>query len=178
MITTNRLLLRRFCAQDWKDLHAYLSDPEVLYFEPYEPFDEERCKQEAIRRASDEAFWAVCLNEAGKVIGNLYFSEQEFGTWELGFVFHAAYQGKGYATESAGALLQNAFLNWNVRRVVSLCNPENQASWKLIERLGMRREGHLKQNVYFRKDASGNPLWQDTYQYALLRGEWERLAGK
>lgn len=174
MIQSDRLLLRRFCEEDWEDLFCYLSDWNVVRFEPYAPFSAEQCKQEAARRAKDEAFWAVCLKENGRLIGNLYFSRQEERTYELGFVFNASYQGKGYALESALALLRHAFTEWNVRRVIALCNPENEKSWRLLERLGMRREGHLIQNIYFRKDASGRPIWQDTYEYALLRSEWEQ----
>lgn len=170
---TDRLTIRRFCAADWEDLYAYLSDPEVLRFEPYAPFSVEQCKLEAKRRAADEAFWAVCLKENGRLIGNLYFSGQAEQTWELGFVFHASYQGKGYALESARALIDHAFLEWNVRRIISLCNPENERSWKLLERLGMRRERHLFKNVTFHTDAFGNPIYFDTYEYGLLREEWE-----
>ncbi len=175
-IETDRLTIRRFRGEDWEDLHAYLSDPDVLRFEPYAPFDAEQCKLEAKRRATDEAFWAVCLKENGRLIGNLYFSGQAEKTWELGFVFHASYQGKGYALESARALIDHAFLKWNMRRVIALCNPENEKSWRLLERLGMRREGHLIQNVSFHKDESGNPIYTDTYEYGLLREEWERCA--
>ena len=56
--------------------------------------------------------------------------------------------------------------------VTAECNPMNVRSWKLMERLGMRREGEFRQNVYFRKDSDGNPVWQDTYQYAILANEW------
>ena len=52
-----------------------------------------------------------------------------------------------------------------------MCNPENESSWKLMERVGMRREGHLKKNVFFFKDENGEPIWQDTYEYGLLREE-------
>lgn len=173
MIETERLITRRFCGEDWEDLYAYLSDPGVVRFEPYAPFHAEQCKQEAQRREDDEDFWAVCLKENGRLIGNLYFSRQADDTWELGFVFNAAYQGKGYAMESARALLDRAFSEWAAQRVIAQCNPENKKSWRLLERLGMRRERHLIQNVSFHKDVSGNPIYVDTYEYELLWGEWE-----
>ena len=148
MIETDRLIIRRFQGEDWEDLYAYLSDPGVVRFEPYAPFNAEKCKQEAHRRAEDEDFWAVCLKKNGRLIGNLYFSRQADGdTWELGFVFNAAYQGKGYAMESTRALLNRAFLEWGARCIIAQCNPENEKSWRLLERLGMRRERHLIQNV-------------------------------
>lgn len=174
-LTTQRLLIRSFTKNDWKDLYEYLSDEKVIRYEPYEVFNEEQCKHEAIQRSKNDAFLAVCLKESNKVIGNLYFSEQDFNTWEIGYVFNNNYQGLGYATESAEEVLKEAFNNLGARRVIAMCNPENIASWRLLERLSMRREGHLIKNIYFKKDKAGNPIWQDTYEYALLEEEWRML---
>lgn len=172
-IETERLILRRFAEEDWKDLYEYLSDAEVVHYEPYSVFTEEACRIEAINRANNEAFWAVCLKN-GKLIGNLFLGKTDFDTYELGYVFNKAYQGKGYAFESAAALLDYAFNELGARRIVAMCNPLNTASWKLLERLKMRREGHLIQNIYFKRDKNGEPIWQDTYEYAILRDEWQK----
>lgn len=59
-----------------------------------------------------------------------------------------------------------------VRRIVARCDPENTASWRLLERLGMRREGCLRRNIWFKTDREGRPLWLDTYEYALLQEEY------
>ncbi len=173
MLKTDRLLIRRFLPSDGADLFEYLSNPNVVRFEPYGVFSMDECVKEAERRAKDDAFFAVCLNENGKLIGNLYLQKQEFDTWELGYVFNAAYQGKGYALESAGALIQHVITTRSARRIVAYCNPENEKSWHLLERLGMRREGHLIQSVYHKKDEIGNPIWHDTYEYAVLKSEWQ-----
>lgn len=173
MLTTERLILRPFFAADGNDLYEYLSDPAVVEFEPYRPLSLDECHQEAERRANDGAFIAVCLKENGKLIGNIYFDKREYDAWELGFVFNAAYQGKGYAYESAKEVLRNAFSKLGIRRVVACCNPLNEKSWRLLERLGLRREGHLRQNVYFWKDENGRPMWKDTYEYGMLAEEWK-----
>jgi RimJ/RimL family protein N-acetyltransferase len=171
-LTSQRLLIRSFTKNDWKDLYEYLSDERVIRYEPYEVFSEEQCKHEAIQRSKNDAFLAVCLKDTNKVIGNLYFSEQEFDTWEIGYVFNHNYQGAGYATESAREVLREAFDQLGARRIIAMCDPENKASWRLLERLGMRREGHLLKNIYFKKDSLGNPIWKDTYEYAILEEEW------
>lgn len=172
-ITTDRLLIRRFRPDDWQDLHEYLSDPNVVRFEPYEPFTPSESQNAAIVRSQSNAFWAVCLKDAGKLVGNLYFEKQALDIWELGYVFNVHYQGKGYATEAAKALLNYAFCELGARRIVASCDPRNLPSWKLLERLGMRREGHHIQSGYFKTDTHGNPLWHDTYEYALLASEWQ-----
>jgi RimJ/RimL family protein N-acetyltransferase len=173
IIMTERITVRKFEESDWKDLYEYLSDENVVKFEPYEVFSEEDAKREAMNRSKNECFYAVCLLETGKLIGNLYLSQGEFDTWELGYVFNRNYWGNGYAMESAKALMDTAFTQFGARRIVAMCNPLNDHSWKLLERLGMRREGWLLQNIYFKKDSEGNPLWSDTYEYGILKSEWK-----
>ena len=99
-IRTERLLLRRFRPEDAEDLYAYLSDADVVKFEPYEPFTQEACVQEVICRAENPAFIAV--EKDGRVIGNLYLGKDEYGG-EIGWVFAKDAQGKGYAAEAARA---------------------------------------------------------------------------
>ena len=170
---TARLIIRRFCSNDWKDLLEYLSQEETVKYEPYDIFTEEKSKREAIKRSENDSFLAVCLKSSGKLIGNIYLAEQGFSTWELGYVFNAAFLGNGYATEAARALIDHAFEEKNAHRIVAMCNPLNERSWKLLERLGMRREGCLLQNICFNTDEQGFPVWQNTYEYAVLRREWK-----
>jgi len=170
-IITDRLIIRKFEKNDWHDLYEYLSDKEVVKYEPYDVYSENQAKEEAVRRSKDESFYAVCLKENGKLIGNLYLCKGAFDTWELGYVFNRKYQGKGYATESAKALLDYAFKHLGARRIIAMCSRENERSWKLLERLHMRREGLLLQNIYFKTDSSGMPVWLDTYEYAILKEE-------
>ncbi|MDR1531517.1 MAG: GNAT family N-acetyltransferase [Clostridiales bacterium] len=104
LITTARLAIRRFKADDWQGLYDYLSQPETVEFEPYEPFSFSEAKTEAERRSNDDSFYAVCLKESGKLIGNMYLAKRDFDSAEIGYVFNADYRGKGYATEAAIAL--------------------------------------------------------------------------
>lgn len=175
-IESDRLIIRKFKAEDWKDLYEYFSDENVLKFEPYEPFTEEKSKAEAISRAENEAFRAVCLKESGKVIGNLYFGKRDFGTYELGYLFNTNYWHRGYASESARSFMDYAFKELKVRRIIAMCDPKNEPSWRLLERLHLRREGHLLQELYFKTDANNQPIWKDTYEYAILASEWEKLS--
>lgn len=176
-IITERLIIRNFKQIDWNDLYEYLSDKEVVEYEPYEVYSKEQAKEEAIKRSNKDEFYAVCLKENEKLIGNLYLGKAEFDTWELGYVFNRKYQGKGYATESAKALLEMAFGQLKARRIIAMCNPKNEPSWRLMERLKMRREGLLLQNIYFKTDDEGKPIWLNTYEYAILKSEWQKEIG-
>jgi hypothetical protein len=66
---TERLIIRKFCANDWKDLYEYLSQKETVKYEPYEIFTEEESRKEALNRSENDVFWAVCLKSSGKLIG-------------------------------------------------------------------------------------------------------------
>ena len=166
-VETKRLILRRFRESDLQDLHEYLSDPEVVAFEPYKPQTLEEVRENLTWRISTEEMIAVELKETGKLIGNVYLGKRDFDSIEIGFVFNGKYQHHGYAAESCEKLIDLAFAA-GVHRIYAECDPENQSSWRLLERLGFSREAHLRQNVYFWKDAEGNPIWKDTYVYARL----------
>lgn len=172
-ITSKRMIIRNFQEDDWQDLYEYLSDEEIVKYEPYGVFSKVQAKEEAKCRSIDDSFYAVCLKETGKLIGNIYFNKGDFDTWTLGYVFNKNYHNKGYATESIKTLIDYAFKNWKTRRIIALCNPLNTSSWKLLERLNMRREGELIKNIYFKKDINNNPIWCNTYEYAILKTEWE-----
>lgn len=169
-IYTERLFIRRIMDGDLEDLYEYITDPEVMKFEPL--LTEAESRKWAQERIASNDFWAVCLTQTGKMIGDLYMGKGEQDHWEIGYMFNARYQRKGYATEAAGSLICRTFQIEGAHRISAFCSPENVASWKLLERLGFRREGHVKQNVSFRQDANGDPVWQDTLLYGILRDEW------
>lgn len=175
VLLTERLVIRRFRPEDWKDLQAYVSLKEVTRYEPDYPTDDVGCRSLAEFLANNPEFWAVTLRHEDKVIGHIHCGprlSKEAGNWNLGFVFHPGYQGKGFATEAAGRVMQYGFEVLNVRRFASGCNPLNTPSWKLLERLGMRREAHHIKDGFLKRDSEGNPLFQDSYIYAILKEEW------
>ena len=173
-IGTPRLLLRAFCPEDAGDLYDYLSDARVYQFEPGDPIDREQAGRMAADLAGSADFWAVTLQAQPKVIGQIFFKQTEplhLLTWELGYIMSPSFQRQGYGAEAAAALVSHAFQAEPIHRIVANCNPQNIASWKLLERIGFRREALLRQSVYFRVDAAGEPLWTDTFVYARLRSE-------
>lgn len=162
---TPRLVLRRFQPGDLPDLHACLSDPETVKFEPYTPKTLAETCQALRWRLSSSEMLAVELE--GKVIGNVYLGKRDFQTLELGYLLNRDFWHQGYAAEACTALINRAF-EGGIHRIYAECDPENSASWRLLERLGFSREGHLRQNVYFHQDQDGRPIWKDTYLYARL----------
>ena len=175
---TQRLYLRRFIPGDWEDLYEYLSQEQVLRYLPEWNCSPEACKAVCMERAQGDTYWAVCEKSSQKMIGHVEFCQTynpDFSIYEIGYVFHPEYHGKGYATEACQRILRHGFEDLNVHRVIATCDPDNAPSWRLMERLNMRREAHHKQCLYLRSPKEGEPVqWRDEYVYAILRQEWDQ----
>ncbi len=167
---TKRLILRRYIKEDIQDLYEYLSDTEVVKYEPYKPLTLDETYENLEWRISTDEMIAVELKDSHKMIGNVYMGKRDFEALEIGYVFNRNYWGCGYAAESCKALIHQAFLN-GIHRVYAECDPHNKSSWKLLEALGFQREAHFRKNVYFWKDETGNAIWKDTYVYAKLNDD-------
>ncbi len=85
----------------------------------------------------------------------------------LGYTFAPGYSGKGYATETARALIDLGFGELGLHRITAACFADNHASWRVMEKLGMRREQHGVQDSWHAELG-----WVDGYTYAILREEW------
>jgi RimJ/RimL family protein N-acetyltransferase len=90
---------------------------------------------------------------------------------ELGWVLHPAHTGHGYATEAVQELLRHCFVDLGIHRVTAGCFTANDTSWRLMDRVGMRREAHTRRDALHR---SGR--WLDSYTYAVLADEWPTLS--
>ena len=173
---TERLIVRTFVQEDWRQAHVYLADPQVMRYLPDEPYDEERSRRtiqdlsvQADRGPDLPNELAVVLKADGTIIGQIGFSSHHgvARTYEIGWVFHPDYCGRGHATEAAHALIDYGFGAMGLHRIVASCNPENVASWRVMEKLGMRREVHSLEAVPARGGG-----WEDEYTYAILEREW------
>ncbi|MBN2625879.1 MAG: GNAT family N-acetyltransferase [Spirochaetales bacterium] len=175
MIETENLVIRKHIEADREDLHSYLSLPEIYRFEPGGPVTLREAGELVKERMEGDDFFPVILKSEGKQIGHLYFHRKdpaEFRIWELGFIFNPAYQNRGYCTEASKAMIGHGFASLNAHKIVAYCNPLNAASWKVLEKIGMKREGLLRKNAFFRKDEEGNPLWHDCSVYGILREDY------
>ena len=164
---TDRLVLRRYQKEDIQDLFEYLSDEEVVKYEPHKPLTFEEAKENLAWRISTDEMIAVELKHSHKMIGNVYLGKRDFEALEMGYVFNRNYWGHGYAAESCRALIQLAFSH-GIHRIYAECDPDNLSSWKLLEALAFQREAYFRRNVYFWKDEEDRPIWKDTYVYAKL----------
>jgi RimJ/RimL family protein N-acetyltransferase len=171
MIETERLLIRQFQQGDYLDLFEYLSRPETYIFEPGVPITLDQARELATARATGVDFLAVVLKSNSKMIGHIYFAGVEPAdllTWELGYIFNPIFHRQGYASEAAAAVVAHGFSDLGAHRIMARCNPDNPASWKLLERIGFTREGHFHKSGFFRRDAKGNPIWHDAYEYSMI----------
>jgi ribosomal-protein-alanine N-acetyltransferase len=178
VLTTERLVIRPFLKSDYDDLYEYLSLPEIYRFEHGKPLSLQEAKKECRKRAKSNFFWAATIKDGPKkLIGHVSFYQIEpkfFLTWEIGYIFNPVFQNKGYATEASRAIIKYAFTELGTHRVVAHCSPENTPSWKVLENCGMKREGLARKNFLIRNDENGNPVWLDSYQYAILEEDFDK----
>jgi ribosomal-protein-alanine N-acetyltransferase len=173
-LNSERLLLREFIAGDWKVVLAYQSDP--LYLQYYrwthrtagdvQSFVQTFIDQQRLPRHKFQ--FAVILRTGDELIGNCGIRKNtpDACEAEIGFEIDPTYWGHGYATESAGLLLSFGFEELKVHRIWARCLAENRASSRVLEKLGMRLEGRLSQNEWFKGK------WWDTLLYGVLEDEW------
>ncbi len=174
-LSSPRLILRRLRRSDLSPFCRYRSDPRVARYQDWTAFSEEEglrfFAEQAELHPDVEGTWfqmAIVLAETGEIIGDcgLHSMKDPPRQVEIGFTLDPDYQGKGYATEAVTGLLNYAFGELRKHRVTAITDARNAAALRVLERVGMRREGHFIQNVWFKGD------WGDEYLYALLEQEW------
>ena len=179
-LLSSRLILRRLCEADLPALCAYRSDPRVARYQDWESWSEQegRLLLDQLMELHPDVpgTWfqmAIELGGAGALIGDLglHTLSDRPGQAEIGFTLAREHQGKGYATEAVNRLLDYVFGGLGKHRVIAVTDTRNVPAARLLERVGMRREGHFVEDIWFKVG------WGDEYQYALLEREWrERRA--
>lgn len=175
---TNRILLRPFKNEDIKDVYEYLSQLKVHCFLDMKV--EDMSEVSMVERVNHpENYFAIVLKEENKVIGEIFAFSGEGGLEYLNayspcWMMNEKYQGKGYMYEAASLFFDYLFNDKHARRIYAYTEDDNIASQKLCEKLGMRQEGLFKEFVSFVSDEHGQPIYENTYQYAILKKEWKR----
>ncbi len=174
-IESERFILRRFRDSDLASFVAYRNDPEVARYQSWDSFDEREARAFIREMGSAQpgvpGEWfqfAVESKESGNLVGDcaLQVDGQEPYRAEIGFTLAREHQGRGFASEAVSRLLDFAFEELGLHRIVAIADCRNKPSWALLERIGMRREGHFLDSVWFKGE------WSDEYLYAVLKDEW------
>ncbi len=176
-IETRRLLIRPYEDKDMEDIFDYSgsSDFWLMRTLPWQPTREGIKKFWEPRRfldptnILDQVDLVIELKEKNNVIGNIGILiskviDNKQGT--IGWLLGNKFQGQGFASEAARALLTFGFDTMGLHRISAGTSRDNIRSWVLMERIGMRREAHFKQSEFV------NGEWQDEFIYGILAEEW------
>ena len=182
IIETERLILRPFQEADAEDVFEYLKEPAVNCFACMKMSSIAEAQNEMKERAQDTDFtFAIVLKETGKVIGEIDASPEATApdkenapedTFSPCWMLNKGYHGKGYAYEAAHAFFDYLFKGKGARRIYTYTEDYNIPCQRLCEKLGMRQEGLFLEFVSFVNNPDGTPLYENTYQYAILKKEW------
>ena len=175
-LDTPRLRLRPFRPADAPAFAAYRSDPRVAEYQGWDaPYPLERAQAfiDAMlaSQPGQPGEWyqlAIELRAGGALLGDCAFKllAHDPRQAEIGMTLAAGAQGQGYALEAGACLLDALFRGYDLHRVQANCDVLNAPSYRLMERLGMRREAHFVENLWFKG------RWSSEYWYAILRSEW------
>jgi len=174
-LETPRLVLRQFKDEDLSAFLSYRNDPEVARYQSWHSITESQAKdfineQKSIQTGIPGEWFqfAIELKGTGVLIGDcgLKVNKEEPRQAEFGITLSLPYQGVGVASEAVACMLDYAFKILGLHRVIAITDCLNKSSVALMERLGMRREGHFIQNIWFKG------AWGDEYLYAILQQEW------
>lgn len=170
---TPRLVLRRLRDDDAAVLAAYRSDPDVARYQSWPtPFSEERALElvASVRnRQPGQPGWfqfAIADKTTDTLLGDGGLNVFEARQGEIGYTLAPWAQGRGYATEAVSGLLDLAFGDLDLHRVVARTDPRNARSGALLRRLGFRHEGRFLESYW------DGEAWLDDDQFALLAREW------
>jgi ribosomal-protein-alanine N-acetyltransferase len=171
-LRTERLLLRPFQFGDLDDVIAYATDQEWSRYlsgipQPYTRHSGQEFVAKAVLTEWErEPLFAMVLD--GKVIGGISLRvEREHRLAELGYSIAREHWGKGLAAEAGRALIGWAFHAYNLDKIFARADANNRGSWRVMEKLGMTREGLLRSHRLVRGERD------DEVIYGLLRREWE-----
>ncbi len=176
-ITTPRLILREIVADDWPAVLAYQRDLRYLRYYAWteRTEDDVRAFTQMLAGLRDkhqprrEFQLAITLPGDPTLIGNCGIRRKPENEWEadIGYELNPEYWGRGYVTEAVAAMVDFGFRELGLHRVSSWCIADNAASSRVMERLGMKSEGFLRENEHFKGQ------WWDTLLYGLLKEEWQ-----
>jgi RimJ/RimL family protein N-acetyltransferase len=172
VLKSQRLTLRDFREDDFEAVHAYATDLEVVRYMSWGPNSEvetreflDRVHTQAVKDPRMVFELAVVNADSGGLIGGIGLHAD--GTQAmLGYCFARSAWGQGFATEAASRMARFGFESLGVHRIWAHCDSENAASIRVLEKLGMRREGCLRHECQIRGS------WRDTLVFAILEDEW------
>lgn len=175
-ITTTRLILREYHEDDFHGVHEYSCDPETVKYMTWGPNTPEETRsfmdlatsqQRVIPRVNYH--FVILLRKPGMIIGGcgIHLNRPDHRTAAIGYCFNNNYWGKGYATETVGALLHLGFEGLGLHRILGTCDTRNIGSARVMEKNGMRQEALFSKNLWQKGE------WRDSYLYAILDNEWQ-----
>lgn len=175
-LETERLILRDFVEDDWQAVYAYQTDPLYLRYNHWIERTPSAVREfvgwflnHQVQNPRIKFQLAVVLKSEDQLIGNCGVRMDKVGDLEadIGYELNPQYWNRGYATEAAHAIVDFGFKHFSVHRIWADCIADNVASAHVLEKLGMRLEGRLRDKAYFKG------RWWDGLIYAILVDEWE-----
>ena len=174
---TPRLRVRPFSMRDLEPFVAYRADPEIARYQSWSGFTPEQGRalitsMQRLRIGMPGQWYQLALEErvTRTLVGDLALKvdDREPRTAEVGFTLAPAHQGNGYGAEALHGLLGYAFGSLQLHRLIAVTDVLNARAAALLDRVGMRREAHFRENVFFKG------AWGSEFVFAILERDWSQ----
>ena len=178
VLETERLVLREITPEDAGDLYRIFSDEEAMRYWSCRPFTSSR-QAEGLIESMAQAFqqgagihWAITWRDEGRLIGKCGYNEwrKAHRRGDISYIIARDQWGKGLVSEALAAILKYGFNQMNLHSIEAGVTPGNDGSTRMLQRLGFRLEGHLKESFLV------EDTFVDSLIYSLLRQDYQASA--
>ena len=175
ILKSERVNLREMEEKDWVDVHKYASQEIVCQYQPWGPNSEQESEDfvkqvilDAKKESRSRYVFAIILKENGEIIGAGEINVRDYTNkvGEIAYIINPEYWGLGYATEIAKVLIRFGFSQLKFHRIFATCDPRNIGSSRVLEKVGMTKEGIIREDILL------NDGWRDSLLYSILEQEW------
>lgn len=178
LLHSEHLYLRECRFEDWKRVHAYSQLPIVSQYQTWgtqTELDSQAYVTQIIEAATQQPrsryAFAIINNKTSQLIGmaELNIRDQRNKVGEVAYVVHPDFWGRGFASDAANQIISYGFLEHKLHRIFASCDPRNKGSERVMQKLGMKKEGQLRENLKLEDS------WRDSLIYSVLEHEFKKV---
>ena len=174
-LSNERLVLREIIESDWIGVHKYASQEIVCRYQPWGPNTEEESQyfvnqviKDSRQEPRERFVFAIVYKEKMIGAGEFNIRDHTNRVGEIAYIVNPDYWGKGIATEVANLLVEFGIEDLKLHRIYATCDPRNIGSSKVLEKVGMVKEGKIREDLLI-KDG-----WRDSLLFSVLEHEWRK----
>lgn len=171
---TDRLTIRDFTESDFQEVHDLVKEPEIYKYQHWGPNTEEdtlnfinMCVSQQSEEPRKSFEMAITMTETGQLLGAIGIRVRSYNKSDIGYWVRRDFWGKGIASEATNGLLEFGFKTLGLNKITATASPENIGSVRVLEKVGMDKEGYLKEDMLVRGE------YRDSVLMGILKKDFK-----